>query len=121
MQTEGRGGPMKRPKVKPLSAQDLFAAGIPIPVSAAAEFSPNADELIRIEYIKSITRALKRDKGFKVCVADEGVIAFQRLCDWCDEPRGEMWIVDPDVWNQVIPYKKRQDDICLKCWESVAQ
>jgi hypothetical protein len=108
---------MNAQRVKKGAAQVKWEAGLPLTGDDVREFmGDKADELIHVEEVKSIGRAIRRDRSYGACVMGNGETSFQRLCDWCNEPRGSMWIIRPEVWNSVIPNKKRQDDICLGCW-----
>ena len=42
-----------------------------------------------------------------------------RMCDWCNRPRGGVWIVNPLIWCWFVSQKKWRNDICVPCFRSI--
>jgi hypothetical protein len=115
MKTKQKQALRKRIRKTKQDLRALWRAGHPI---SCAIIGPsvglNHKDLIR-EESKSIARAVRRGKGFKKRSNGN----YSRLCDECGEPRGDMWIVDTDVWKAVMPEERWADDICEGCWHKL--
>jgi hypothetical protein len=108
--------------------QEKWDNGIPMTANEIREHHGDFDidgekvDGILVEEGKSVKRAMIRGHGVGVS-EDEitGQLCFFRLCDWCNRPRGEMWIVNPEVWEARLHRDNHRDDICLDCWNGIEE